>query len=242
MFKKIASGFAAIAAMGIGAVQAAPIETALSIVIDGSGSIGSFNFGVQRDAYAAVIGNNTIVKADGSVVVNVVRFSSSATVIQSAIRIEDETDRATVISAINGMSFTGGGTSIASGVNSGAGDMDAFLGGIASGEFASDFRKLIDVSTDGFPNFGDPVDAAVNGAVAAGYAQINCLRIGSGSCDWNRDGVDLDFTATTFADVEAALIRKIGQELGTTPVSEPGALALFGLGLLGLGFAARRRA
>ncbi len=63
-------------AMGLsGTVNALPIQTALSIVIDGSGSISGSEFAVQRTAYANVL--NDLVPTDGSVVLNVIQFASS---------------------------------------------------------------------------------------------------------------------------------------------------------------------
>ncbi|MBV1799802.1 PEP-CTERM sorting domain-containing protein [Siccirubricoccus sp. G192] len=44
------------------------------------------------------------------------------------------------------------------------------------------------------------------------------------------------------ADLGLAQISSIGQSFHTTPVPEPASLALFGLGLLGLGLAGRRQA
>ncbi len=219
---------------------AVPIKTALGISIDSSGSIGSADFAVQRSAYASVFGDASIVKADGSVVVNVIQFSSTASVIQTAIRLNSEADRTTLLNAINGMVYTGGATAIGDSIALAASNMDALLGSIAASEFDASFRKLIDVSTDGANNSGTAPSIATDAAHLAGYDQVNCLGIGAAAdCTWNWAS-DLDFTATTFADVEAALRTKVGTELGTIP--EPSTLALLGLGMLGFGAMRRRTA
>lgn len=230
------------AALFASTADAAPIETALSVVIDGSGSIGTTDFQTQIDAYAAVLGDSSILAADGSVVINVVQFSTegSGIVEQTALRIDTEADRTTLLNSINAMSQIDGLTDIQEGINLGVTDMDAFLGGIGAGEFASNFTKLVDVSTDGFHNEGgSPATEAQNAVNNLGYAAVNCLGIGSGAdCSWN-DGVGSDFSASTFADVERVLVQKIGTELGTIP--EPATAALFGASLLGLGVMRRRR-
>jgi hypothetical protein len=98
-----------LASMGAHAV---PIKTALGIVIDGSGSISSANFAIQLDAYAAVIGDASIVMADGSVVLNIIQFAASRVFEQTAIRLNSEADRTIVLNAINEMSQIFGGTNI----------------------------------------------------------------------------------------------------------------------------------
>ncbi len=225
--------------LGTMAAHALPIKTALGIVIDGSGSIAPADFTTQRNAYASVFGNGTIVPADGSVVVNVIQFSSGAQLEQTAIRLNAEADRTTLLAAINGMTQLGGNTNIGGGIALSQSDMDAFLAPLAASEFTSDFRKLIDVSTDGFHNTGLNPTTATTAAIAAGYAAVNCLGIGTfADCSWNLGGQD--FTADTFAQVEAVLTRKVATELDTIP--EPGLLALFGMGLLGFGMKRRRTA
>jgi hypothetical protein len=226
--------------LGSSLANAELIKTALGIVIDGSGSISSTDFATQVAAYGSVFGDASIVKADGSVVVNIIQFASGTILEQTAIRLNDETDRALLLASIAAMSQITGGTNIGGGVDRSQSDMDTYLDTFAATDFALDFTKLIDVSTDGDHNTGLDPTAATTGALAAGYSAINCLGIGSfADCGWNLSG--LDFAATTFAEIEAVLKIKVGTELGTITVPEPAALFLVGLGLFGMGTARRSK-
>lgn len=230
-----------------GTATAAPINTALSVVIDGSGSISSGEFSTQRNAYANVLGDSSILPADGSVVINLIQFATSTQLEQTALRVSSEADRTTLLGAINGMTQLGGTTNIGGGIDLGVSNMDTFLSGET--DFSNSFTKLVDVSTDGNHNTGtSPVTATSNAVNSQGYAAVNCLGIGSGAdCSWNNgpDGVngtsdDLgqDFSANSFAELQPVLTDKIGTELGTIPVPAP--LALVGIGLVAMGFTRRK--
>ncbi len=121
--------------------------------------------------------------------------------------------------------------------------MDNYLSTFAAGDFATDFRKLIDVSTDGGENKGtDPAGKTSTAVNNLGYQAVNCLGIGTNLaslCGWN-NGFGDDYGANTFAEVETALRTKIQAEIcppgdpncGAVPV--PATVWLMGLGLLGL--------
>lgn len=223
-----------------GSAQAALINRALSIVIDGSGSISSGEFNLQKNAYANVLGDGSVMPADGSVIINLVQFASGTRLELGALRIEDETDRATLVGAINAMGQLGGSTNIGGGITLGYTEMDALLASIPAVDFDIDFAKLIDVSTDGFHNTGTDPRTATQSANAAGYGFVNCLGIGAGAdCSWN-DGYGADFAANSFAELQPVLEAKVRSELGTVPA--PATLALFALGLIGLRAQLGRRA
>jgi hypothetical protein len=241
LLKKISVSVVLTVAMGLsGTANAALIRTALSIVIDGSGSISSGEFSTQRTAYANVL--NTLVPEDGSVVLNVVQFSTAGAtrIEQTALRIVDSAAKATLIGSINAMTQINGTTAIGEGIEAGYTDMDNFLASLAPAEFAPDFRKLMDVSTDGGENQGtDPAGKTANAVTNLGYTAVNCLGIGSNPaslCSWN-DGFGADFAANSFAEVETALLTKIRTEIGEVPA--PASVWLIGLGLLGLRRAVR---
>lgn len=239
MFKKIAlSACMAFGMMAASVAQAAPVQTALSVVIDGSGSISGTDFQTQKTAYANVFGDSSVLKADGTVVINLIQFSTGATVEQTAIRISSEADRTTLLNSINSMTQLGGSTAIGSGINLGRSNMDTFLAGLPASEIDSSFTKLIDVSTDGGNNTGPSPVTATDNAIAGGYSAVNCLAVGSGNCSF-MSGDGQVFVATNFQTLEPVLENKVRTELGTIPV--PATAALLGLGLIALGAATRRR-
>jgi hypothetical protein len=229
---------AATALLATSTAQAAPLSRALSIVIDGSESIRFLDFQTQIDAYATVLGDPAILAADGSVAINVIQFSNTAQVEQSALRINDEGDRTTLLAAINSMVQLDSITDIAGGIDLGVTDMDAFL--LSVTDLSEEFQKIVDVSTDGVDNTGDdPAVSTQNAVDNLGYAAVNCLGIGvAADCTWN-DGFGLDFAASDFDALLPVLERKIRTEINGVP--EPGTVMLLAAGLMGAGIARRRR-
>lgn len=212
-------------AISAGAAHALPIG--LALVLDQSGSISPANWTLQKDAYANVL-NSSLIPTDSSLVIGVWKFSNTVQEVFAPTLIADAASKSALVTAINGMSQSGGNTAIGTAVTTAADAFVSFgLGGLE--------KVVIDVSTDGVSNAGTNPTLASNNALAAGIDAVNCLAIGGGaSCNWNPLS-SLDFTAATFADFERTLRVKIATE--TNQVPEPVTLGLVGLGLAGIGMA-----
>lgn len=228
MTKKLLSLIASLffmAALGTTA-HAGPIG--LSLVIDGSGSIGSSDFTTQKNAYANVL---STIPADGTLAVGVYQFSASVVTEYAFQTIDDVADRDALVAAINAMSQLGSLTAIGDGINTATDDMVAY--GIGNLD-----KAIIDVSTDGVNNTGANPNTAADDAITAGINAVNCLGIGaSANCGFIAGTGSFAVTAT-FDTLEQTLRDKIGRETGIG-VPVPGTLLIMGAGLLGFG--ARRR-
>jgi hypothetical protein len=217
-----AAAAAALAAMPTGA-HAATVE--LALLIDGSGSISSSNFLLQRNAYANVLNDATILPQDGTIAIGVWQFGTTVQQVFAMTEINAGNIGA-LIAAINGMTQLNTSTNI-------AGAIDTATAAIFGNSIAST-RQLIDVSTDGVNNVGNLATSRAN-ALAAGIDQINCIGIGVGAnCTPVQGGTgSFSLQADSFDDFQAALRQKIGRETGAIP--EPGTWALLILGFGAVG-------
>lgn len=251
-----------------GAAQAVPVGTELVLAIDVSGSVDATEFAIQRDGYedafkdAAVI--SAIENSVGGIAVTVVYWSTTA--IQS-IAWTHLTDATSATAFANTIATTarpvslGTLTGITNAVNLSAGLF-------AANGFEGDYL-VIDVSADGADNVACtggatcvPLQNARDAALAGGVTQINGMAIlslygftaeGSGGLEGvpyfenNLIGGVLDgqpafaVEVAGFDDSFAQAVRdKIITEIQPV-IPEPSAVTLYGVSLLLVSMATRRR-
>lgn len=220
-----AACLSAVGALALSATSANAATLELGLAIDGSGSISAAEFALQKNAYINVLSDLSVLPQDGSVAIGIVQFSNNVQTVFTMAEIT-AANHAALIAALTGMTQIGSTTSI-------AGAIDNLTAEIFGNSITST-RQLIDVSTDGVNNVGNLATSKAN-ALAAGIDQINCIGIGAGAdCAPVIGGTGaFSLNATSFADFEAALRKKITIEVKGVP--EPGTwmMMIFGFGLAG---------
>lgn len=211
-------------------------DISLALVLDASGSINASQWNLQRQGYANAL--NALVPTDGTVGISVVRFGTTSSIVRPFEVIDDATDLANLVNFFLSLSQSGDGgfTCISCGIEQAVTSLAGNAGAV---------RTLIDVSTDGFWNRGvDPAGpAGTTGtslwALTQGITAVNALGIGVTPNFAAGDG-SFNLTAPDFAAFEGAITTKLRREIIGVP--EPMTIAMLGVGLLGIGLAARRRA
>jgi uncharacterized protein YegL len=170
--KGIGIFIAAIFVISVLAAMCAPASAAekidLFFLVDGSGSISSPDFQLQKEGLAYAINDSTVVPQDGRVSVCIIQFASTAQVEVPLTTITNQSVADAVSAGIMAISKLGGGTSMSGAFN------------MATANFPSDpsGRQVIDLSTDGSPNNPTATNLARDAALAAGFDDVNAIGVG----------------------------------------------------------------
>jgi len=177
----------------------------LFFLVDGSGSIDDSEFQLQREGLAYAISDPTVIPQDGSVSVCVIQFASYARLEVPPTTITSQSIADTISANIMAMSQLGGSTNMA----------DAF--DVAVANFPSDpAKKVIDISTDGYPDDETATNNARDAALAAGFDEVWAIGVGlspgsSGELFLQQLVHSGDYMyATDFQDFQDEIKEKIG--------------------------------
>jgi hypothetical protein len=163
-----------------------PVDLALVLAVDASGSVNTARFDLQRQGYAAAFRNPRIIQAIGAgarraIAVSMVQWTGPTLHVQVIdwMRVTDPASAEALSSAIEAAPrrLFGGGTSL-------SGAIDYGVTMLAASPFRGQ-RRVIDISGDGSNNAGRPPSLARDDAVHAGIV-INGLPIA-----WIEPGLDL---------------------------------------------------
>lgn len=145
----------------------------LVIIIDGSGSIDSSDWLLQKDGYAAALGDRTAFPLDGSIRVGVVQFSDGTKVEAPITTLDSQAAVNGLVAKIRGMVQRGGGTDPGEGIATATAQL--------SGSGRSDAKWLTCLSTDGTTNGGRSLGTATGEAKTAGVDRLAVVAIEDGS-------------------------------------------------------------
>lgn len=174
--------------------------TQLAMILDGSGSIGSSDFGIMKEGLATAI--ETYVPHNGMVELTVVHFAGYYANLEVGpiIITDDPIDPGyytTVANLIRGIPYRGGYTPLACGLHLAADTLKN------SPDYDADHRQVINIVTDGVPNIdSDPTSpytgvyvGADDGKIAAEAAMtylLDTLAMTSDGVSFGGDEVDVE--------------------------------------------------
>jgi hypothetical protein len=240
--------------VGVASLPTRAAVTQLGFAIDGSGSLSAADFTLETSGLAAAF---AALPVDSTVEVTIVQFASGSVLEQAPLLIDSVATRTALIATTNAIVQTGGNTNISAAVS----QLTTAMTGSANFDPAATDQSFINVSTDGEANEGnlnlnqvgtDAVNAGIDSISAEAVGQfanpdlllpmvrptpnVGILPADSAPPNPLDGGWVLPITNfNSFAPAIAAKIQVI------VPTPEPASLAVFAIGLLGLGFIGYRR-
>lgn len=148
--------------LGLTTTQDTQAKTDLVFIVDGSGSISSTDWALQRNGIVAALQDPLIVPRDGSVAVAVIQFASGTRVEFPYRLIDSEADAQAAINEVQTMIQFQGATGPGNGINTATSHL------MANGVVPDDFQSYC-MSTDGTRNTGATVGTAIGNAKAAAF-------------------------------------------------------------------------
>jgi uncharacterized protein YegL len=251
--KMTATAAAAVVGFGISTSAAMAGVIPLGFIIDDSGSIGSGAYATIKQGLHDAI--DTLIPTNSTYELTVISFASGTQTLVNRVLIDSVATRAAAADAVLADGFTSGTTNMTGAFNA----MNSVLTGTSLEIDAS----YVNLATDGVANNETNAIAARNNLIGTGVGQAGVDNI---SIEAIGGGVDVTFLqndicypglctvlpvvnfpsqgfyiAVPDADGYAdAIGNKI--QIVTNQLPEPGTMAMFGLGVLGMGFARRRKA
>ena len=187
------------------------VEIQMAMLLDSSGSIGSYNWPVIIEGLASAVENSTCVPQDGTLELTVVRFGGSASVVVGPVVVTSG-NADDVAADIRAIPYTGGGTCMSCAFTSAANAL------VNSDNYSASIKQVINLVTDGHPSSAPDSETARDNAISTlamteSQDEIDAEAIGGGAdVEWMRDYIvypQPGYEAPPF-DEGAGWVRTVG--------------------------------